>query len=100
MNLLAAKADEPCKNNVFNVAVGDRTSLNELYSLIRKALSNQGFISTDNPIYQDFRIGDVKHSQADISKAMNLLSYKPSHDISQGIDCAVAWYRDSLKASR
>lgn len=97
MNLLSANAKDEYKNNVFNVAVGDRTSLNELFGLIQNSLLRHEVSNKAVPIYQDFRAGDVKHSQADITKACDLLDYKPSHNISQGIDDAMAWYINFLK---
>jgi UDP-N-acetylglucosamine 4-epimerase len=97
MNLLSANAKDEYKNNVFNVAVGDRTSLNELFGLIQNSLLRHEVSNKAVPIYQDFRAGDVKHSQADITKACDLLDYKPSHNISQGIDDAMAWYIKFLK---
>ena len=68
MNILAARADEAVKANVFNVAVGDRTTLNTLYQSIQTALNENGVENSSKPIYRDFREGDVRHSQADISK--------------------------------
>jgi len=99
MNLLAANAENEHQDNVFNVAVGDRTSLNELFSLIKNALLRHNIGNETVPIYQDFRAGDVKHSQADITKARSLLDYKPSHDISQGIDDTMEWYMNFLKSN-
>ena len=92
MNLLAATTEENHKDNIFNVAVGDRTSLNELFDLIKYGLVENGIDPSVSPIYQDFRSGDVRHSQADISKARNLLGYRPSHNISEGIVEAMSWY--------
>lgn len=92
MNLLAATAKDEVKNEVYNVAVGDRTSLNELYSSITEALKANGIKIEKSPIYRDFRAGDVRHSQADISKAVNNLGYQPMYRIGQGIEKAIAWY--------
>lgn len=92
MNLLAATAKDDVKNEVYNVAVGDRTSLNELYSSIVKSLKANGIEAEKNPIYRDFRVGDVRHSQADISKAVDNLGYQPMYRIGQGIEKAIAWY--------
>jgi UDP-N-acetylglucosamine/UDP-N-acetylgalactosamine 4-epimerase len=92
MNILAATAEAKNKDNVFNVAISDRTSLNELFELINKNLMKNGVKTKAAPIYQEFRAGDVRHSQADISKAVKLLGYSPSHNISSGIDKAVSWY--------
>lgn len=93
-NILAATTDNPdATDQVYNVAVGDRTTLNELFELIRSGLSEQfphlkGYQAT----YRDFRAGDVKHSLADISKAKRLLGYEPTHRISEGMKIALGWY--------
>lgn len=92
-NLLAATATEPAaRNQVYNVAVGDRTSLNELFALLRDNLSQYGVEPQTQPHYQDFRAGDVRHSQADVAKAHSLLGYMPTHTIQQGIAEAMPWY--------
>jgi UDP-N-acetylglucosamine 4-epimerase len=92
MNILAATASVEAKANVFNVAVGDRTTLNTLYQSIQNALNDNGIENSSKPIYRDFRAGDVRHSQADISKAQNLLGYIPELKIQQGIEKAMPWY--------
>ena len=98
-NLLAATTnDASARNQVYNVAVGDRTSLNQLFQALRDALALNNFIYTKPPVYQDFRSGDVRHSQADISKIVRLLGFKASHTIEAGIGCAMPWYI-SLRAS-
>ncbi|GAB6048813.1 SDR family oxidoreductase [Methyloparacoccus murrellii] len=92
-NLLAATVTEPeARNQVYNVAVGDRSSLNQLFEALCEALADNGIDYTGNKVYRDFRAGDVRHSQADIGKARRLLGYAPSHDIRQGIDAAMPWY--------
>jgi UDP-N-acetylglucosamine/UDP-N-acetyl-alpha-D-glucosaminouronate 4-epimerase len=96
INILASAANEEAKSNVFNVAVGDRTTLNTLYGSIQIALSNNGLQINLKPIYRDFRAGDVRHSQADISKAKSLLSYEPKFNISNGISTAMPWYINHL----
>lgn len=96
-NLLAATAIAPeARNQVYNVAVGDRSSLNQLFEALRQALADNGIHYAGNKVYRDFRAGDVRHSQADIGKAKHLLGYAPSHDIRQGIDTAMPWYVRSL----
>lgn len=93
MNILAATAEENAKNQVYNCAVGDRTTLNDLYQAIKRALERlQINVTPEQPEYRDFRAGDVRHSQADVSKAKELLGYEPSHRIAQGIDDAMPWY--------
>lgn len=92
-NILAATTlSDDAKNEVYNVAVGDRTTLNELFNSIKSALKSNDIAYDKQPIYRDFREGDVRHSQADISKAKNLLSYAPKFKISQGIEQAMPWY--------
>jgi UDP-N-acetylglucosamine 4-epimerase len=96
MNILAATAKDESKNNVFNVAVGDRTTLNMLYKSIQAALKSNGIDCHSTPIYREFRAGDVRHSQADISKAEGILGYDPEFKVQHGIDIAMSWYIDSL----
>ena len=92
-NLLAATATDPqARNQVYNVAVGDRTTLNQLFELLRSGLAAKGVGGDACPNYRDFRAGDVRHSQADIGKAMRLLGYVPTHTLKQGLDEALPWY--------
>lgn len=99
-NLLAATAtDAAARNQVYNVAVGDRTTLNELFAALRDGLVSQvtddgarSRIAAAEPIYRDFRPGDVRHSLADVSKASRLLGYTPTHRLRQGIPVALTWY--------
>uniref|UniRef100_A5WC12 NAD-dependent epimerase/dehydratase n=1 Tax=Psychrobacter sp. (strain PRwf-1) TaxID=349106 RepID=A5WC12_PSYWF len=92
-NILAATTQSnEATNQVYNVAVGDRTTLNELFNAIKSALADNGVSYEQEPTYRDFRPGDVRHSQANVSKAKNLLGYEPKFNISQGIDEAMAWY--------
>ena len=92
MNILAATASEDAKNEVYNVAVGDRTTLNTLFSSIKTALNENGVFVDAEPTYRDFRAGDVRHSQADIGKATKLLGYVPNFRILEGIQKAMPWY--------
>jgi UDP-N-acetylglucosamine 4-epimerase len=96
MNILAATSEEQYRNEVYNVAVGDRTTLNQLHFRIKNALSENGVVVSLEPVYQDFRAGDVRHSQADISKAKVNLGYEPEFDINAGIDKAMPWYKSFL----
>jgi len=97
-NLLAATANsDDALDEVYNVAVNARTSLNELFQLIQKELSQSSpQVQNIKPVYRDFRAGDVRHSQADISKAKKLLGYQPSHRIQEGLHEAMRWYVDNL----
>lgn len=99
-NLLAATTQNPAAlDQVYNVAVGERTSLTQLYEKIRDILSHDFANLVDlNPTYRDFRPGDVRHSLADISKARDLLGYEPTHRIDAGLEEAMGWYVDDLKA--
>lgn len=96
MNILAATAPEKAKDQVYNVAVGDRASLNALHLTIKQALSGLGIDVTKNPIHRDFRLGDVLHSQADITKAEKNLGYEPTYRLEAGIRKAMPWYVGSL----
>jgi UDP-N-acetylglucosamine 4-epimerase len=87
-------------NQVYNVAVGERTTLNNLFFLLRTSLSNQPSISRKlrqaikdtQPIYCDFRSGDIRHSQACIEKARHLLGYEPTHLLTESIEEVVHWF--------
>ena len=93
-NILAATTEaENAANQVYNVAVGGRTTLNELYALIRELLeARQVPVRQATPLYREFRAGDVLHSQADIGKARRLLGYAPLFDVRQGLEAALEWY--------
>jgi len=93
-NLLAACAqDAQTVNQVYNIAVGDRTTLNQLYEQLNlNLLPNYPYLQGVQPVYRDFRAGDVRHSLADISKATNFLGYLPTHRIGEGLNVAMAWY--------
>ncbi|WP_140919914.1 NAD-dependent epimerase/dehydratase family protein [Limnobaculum xujianqingii] len=90
-NILAALSS-PVKSEVFNVAVGDRTTLNQLVKYIQFYLKENDVFHSKKPIYQDFRIGDVKHSQADISKICSQLGYIPNYTVKQGLEISMPWY--------
>jgi len=93
-NLLAAVcADESAVRQVYNVAAGGRMSLNELYDILRDLTSRRHpEIRIPPPVYEDFRAGDVRHSQADIGKAHRLLGYAPTHDARSGLAESLPWY--------
>lgn len=96
MNLLAATAPDEAKNEVYNVAVGDRTTLNDLFHALQSALAENGKPYARKPVYRDFRAGDVRHSQADISKASSKLGYAPEYRIMDGIAKAMPWYIENV----
>jgi UDP-N-acetylglucosamine 4-epimerase len=97
-NLLAATTEEPAAlNQIYNVAVAERTTLNELFDLERAQLVGHFPQVRDmRPRYREFREGDVRHSQADISKAIALLGYAPTHRVREGLEQAMGWYLRSL----
>lgn len=99
-NLLAALSTNPhAVNQIYNVAVNARTSLNALFSLMRSLLLERVPELPDcRPEYGDFRPGDVRHSQADISKAARLLGYCPSHRLEDGLRDSLDWYLAQLAA--
>jgi len=92
MNILAATSEMDTRHQVYNVAVGDRTTLNELYQAIKNALSHNNISVEQLPVYLEFREGDIRHSLADISKAKNNLQYSNPVDIYEGISRAINWY--------
>ncbi len=91
-NLLAATSPPEARNQVYNMAVGDRTTLKQLFGLIRDNLVTHGVSAHVEPEYRDFRAGDVRHSLADTSKAQRLLGYVPTHRIAEGLQAATRWY--------
>lgn len=96
-NLLAATSPSAeSLNQVYNVAVGDRTTLNRLFALLAAELSKNAVVYQRSPVYRDFRAGDVKHSQADIGKVKALLGYVPEYNVEQGIAVAMPWYVNAL----
>ena len=96
MNILAATAPDEAKGEVYNVAVGDRTTLNDLVKTIKEELVRNNVSVELGPTYRAFRSGDVRHSQADISKSKKQLCYQPSHNINEGIGEAMVWYVKSV----
>ena len=99
MNLLAATTDnEEATNQVYNVALNDRTSLTKLHQMIEERLIERvEGLEKKKPIYREFRSGDVRHSQASIDKAQKLLDYQPKYRISEGMADAIDWYVNSIK---
>ena len=97
-NILAAttQSDE-AKNQVYNVALGDCTTLNELYLAIQAALATNDVNFERDPVYREFRAGDVRHSQASIAKIEQGLGYAPQFKIAEGIQLAMRWYVNNLK---
>jgi UDP-N-acetylglucosamine 4-epimerase len=99
-NLLAATTSEPgALNQAYNIAIQSRTALNELFERLRSSLLPfYPHLANTRPVYREFRPGDVRHSEADILKAMRLLGYAPTHNLVQGLAEALPWYRSHLPA--
>jgi UDP-N-acetylglucosamine 4-epimerase len=95
-NLLAALAPDEHRDQVYNVAVGQRTSLNQLFDTLQARLAEHGVRYARRPSYREFRAGDVLHSLADIGKAADRLGYAPSHDLRDGLGVAMPWYLQSI----
>ena len=97
-NILAALADQPeAVNQVYNVALNERTSLNQLHQMMCELLRERfPHVREQKPEHVGFRAGDVRHSQADIGKAQTLLGFAPTHRINEGMKQAMDWYVDSL----
>jgi UDP-N-acetylglucosamine 4-epimerase len=99
-SILDSSATPSPLNQVYNVAVGDRTTLNDLFYLLRNSLAFQSviaskarqFISASKPGYREFRSGDVRHSQADVRKAQQLLGYAPAYTLASGIERSMPWF--------
>ena len=99
MNLLAATTNNAkAIDQIYNVALNDRTSLNKLYHIMQDGLiERKEGLEKKEPVYKDFRAGDIRHSQADIKKAQTLVGYQPEYSIYKGINEAMDWYISNLK---
>lgn len=97
-NLLAALASPAAQNQVYNIAVGARTSLNDLFSKLQARLALQQIYYNRPPLRAPLRAGDVRHSLADISKATRLIGYEPAHTLDSGLALTIPWYFRQLKA--
>jgi len=97
-NILAATSSKTeALNEAYNVAISEKTSLNQLYQLLKRGLEpDYPHLQTVAPIYQDFRPGDVRHSQASIAKIKNLLGFEPTHTLANGLSAALGWYKKNL----
>lgn len=91
-NLKALKSDSKYSGEAFNIAFGGREYLNDIYSLLAELLDKKNI----KPIYGPDRVGDIKHSNADISKAKRLLGYDPDWSFEKGIREAINWYINNL----
>ena len=97
-NILAATTEnQEAINQVYNIAVNARTTLNQLFEMLRIRLEpSYAHLKEFKPTYRDFRPGDIMHSHANIAKAGKLLGYQPTHKIEDGLDAALEWYRHNL----
>jgi UDP-N-acetylglucosamine 4-epimerase len=97
-NIRAATCESISESQVFNIAFGERTTLNELFKLLQDALASLGIDYSMPAQYRDFRAGDVRHSLANIEKANRMIGYQPSHTAGQGIVEAMSWYASKLSS--
>jgi len=96
--LAMTTTNQQAVNKVYNVAFGERTTLNQLFDYLREGLS--GFdpaIDEISPVYGPFREGDIPHSLASIDRARSLLGYDPKYSVKKGLQEAIKWYWDNLK---
>lgn len=95
-NLLAAMNPGSPNSEIYNVAVSDATTLNQLFDYLKSILNANGIAVTKTPAYTAFRDGDVRHSQANVDKAMRELGYSPSHRIYEGLEATIPWYVERI----
>ncbi len=91
-NILAATADLGSKNQIYNIALNENTSLNQLFNCLKASLAAHGIAYVKEPLYRNFRPGDIKHSQAQITKAIHYLGYEPQFKIKTGLEKTIEWY--------
>ena len=97
-NLQAGTIDSPqAVNQVYNIAVGDKTTLNDLFKLLHANLARRDpRYAVARAVHREFRAGDVRFSLADIGKAQSLLGYRPAYRLAEGLEHAIGWYMESL----
>jgi UDP-N-acetylglucosamine 4-epimerase len=98
-NLLAAFADENALDKVYNVAIGESTTLNQLFDQLIENLKTENIDQYQRPIYREFRDGDVKHSLANTNKAKTLLGFEPLNRTPEGLRITVDWYLSKIRTS-
>ena len=98
-NILAGTtSNQKAYGQAFNTAIGGRETLNNLYDAIKNGIQQElPNLKIKEPIYRDFRAGDIRHSNANIDKMKNLLGYKPTHTLEQGLKESIAWYIQDIK---
>lgn len=101
-NILAGTTtNEKAFGEAFNTAVGGRETLNNLYSTIKNSIQeNLPGLVINEPIYRDFRVGDIRHSNANVNKMKNLLGYEPTHTLKSGLKESISWYVEDLKEEK
>lgn len=97
-NLLAAMSPASSNSGIYNVAVSDATTLNQLFDYLKAILNENGITVTKEPVYTSFRNGDVRHSQANVEKAMRELGYVPEYRIQDGLAATIPWYVKRINA--
>lgn len=102
MNILAGTAtNEEAFGKAFNTAAGGRETLNNLYKAITSGLNQElPELEIKEPVYRDFRAGDIRHSNANIDLAKELLGYAPTHTLEEGLEESIAWYIDDIRGNR
>ncbi len=100
-NILAATTEnQEAINQVYNIAVNARTTLNQLCEMLRSRLElYYAHLKEFKPTHRDFRPGDIMHSHADIAKARRLLGYHPTHIIEDGLDIGIGWYKKNIDSN-
>lgn len=96
-NLLAAMNPAGPNSEIYNVALSDATTLNQLFDYLKAILNANGIVVTKKPEYTAFRNGDVRHSQANVDKAMRELGYFPGHRIYEGLEATIPWYVERIR---
>ncbi len=96
-NIRAALALDDAQGEVYNVARGERTSLVSLFGMIRDTLALHRVRYDQEPLFAEFRAGDVRHSEADVSKATQRLGFLPTHSVAEGLKKAVPWYIERFR---
>ena len=99
MNIMSGTTtNENAFGQAYNTAAGGRETLNNLFTAIKSGLeSNVENLDVPNPIYRDFRAGDIRHSNANIDKAKNSIGYNPTHTLEEGLVESIEWYINDIK---
>jgi len=103
MNILAGTTtNKEAFAKAYNTAAGGRETLNNLYKAIVNGLKQElpDLVEIKEPIYRDFRAGDIRHSNANIDRAKRLLGYEPSHTLEEGLKESIAWYINDIRGNK